>query len=93
MFSEHDVQSKLLSFGNIEIRRTHNKSALIHMSRSLTACKAVSRNCEVKSCTGSRKLGMYPRHSGKASLVREARLRLWVWACFRGGRRMSLSDD
>lgn len=55
MFSEHDVQSKLLSFGNIEISRTRNISAVIHMSRNLTACKATSRNCEIKKCTGSRK--------------------------------------
>lgn len=57
MFSEHDVQSKLLSFGNIEISRNDNKSAVIRMSRNLRACKAVSWNCGVKRCTGSRELG------------------------------------
>lgn len=46
--------NSLLSFGNIEISRNGDKSVVIHMSRNLTACKAVSRNYEVKRCTGSR---------------------------------------
>lgn len=46
--------NSLLSFGNIELSRNGNKSVVIRMSRNLTACKAVSRNYEVKRCTGSR---------------------------------------